>query len=267
MKADDLLLHVLGREPRLQPPLRVDQLDGTYDLVVVVAHRDREHRLRPVPELGVEALAADRLAGWRVVRVVVPLALSLRDRIADDRLLVHRHRERRVGALVDRVVLAGGEEELRAAFIVGFQPQARAVRVGELAHRREDESLQPVDVLLRRQGDADLVQLAELPVAAGDLRVELLDLALELDILLRHPKQLTQGGWRGIDRWSERDVRVTRRRLLAWTDQDERGLRDLNRDAERCGRQAELGQQRGELGLEATPLSIPVEVTEPALIL
>jgi len=37
--------------------------------------------------------------------------------------------------------------------------------VSQLAHGREDERLQPVDVLLRREGDADPVELAELAVA------------------------------------------------------------------------------------------------------
>src|SRR5258708_19622801 len=87
MEAHDLAVRVRGRKTRLQPSLGVDQLDRTDDLVVVVAHRHREHRLRSIPELGIEALATNRLSGRRVVRIVVDLALTDGNPIPADGLL------------------------------------------------------------------------------------------------------------------------------------------------------------------------------------
>ncbi len=131
------------------------------------------------------------------------------------------------------MVLAGGQEQLCAALILLLQPQARSVCVGQLAHGCEDERLQALDVFLRRQSAADPVQLAKLAVTAGCLFVELGDLALEHHVLHCHPKQLAQHRCRRIERRGERDIGVSRRRLVAWTDQDQRGLQDLNRHGER----------------------------------
>src|SRR6266516_3857345 len=61
-EAHDLGVDVLDRELGLKQSLGVDQLHRAGDLTVVVAHWDREHRLRAVAELRIEAPAPDRLA-------------------------------------------------------------------------------------------------------------------------------------------------------------------------------------------------------------
>src|SRR3989442_5801184 len=76
LEADDLGLHDLDLHPRLESPPGVDDLDGAHDVVVVVAHGHGEHRLGAVSELRIEALATHGLPRWRVVCVVVNLALA-----------------------------------------------------------------------------------------------------------------------------------------------------------------------------------------------
>jgi len=92
------------------------------------------------------------------------------------------------------VILARREEQLRDAVFLHLQPQACAIRVRQLTHRREDERLQPVDVLLGRQRDSDPVELAELAVAPVRLDFQLGDLLFQRDVLHRDPNQLSQGG-------------------------------------------------------------------------
>ncbi len=179
-ETNNLLLDGFDGQLRLELSLRVDELDGAHQRVVVVAHRHSEHRLGAIAVLSVEALAALRLAGWRVVSIVVDLARAHRHRVTDDALLVDWNLECLVGVSVDRVVLARGKEETGLAVGLDLlQPQARPVGVGELPHRREDEVLQLGDIPLGRERDADAVELLELPVLPPRLLLELLDLAAE----------------------------------------------------------------------------------------
>jgi len=156
--------------------LGVDQLDRPNHLVVVVPHGHGEHRLRPVAVLGIESLSALRLAGRRIVCVVVDLACPHRDRVADHALLVHRHLEVLVGALVYRGVLACAQRELGLIVLTyRLPPQAGAIGVGELAHRREDEFLELADVPLGGQSDPYAIELLELTVLPLRLILELTD--------------------------------------------------------------------------------------------
>ena len=114
--------------------------------------------------------------------------------------------------------------------------------MSQLAHGREDERLQPVDVLLRREGDADPVELAELAVAPVRFGLQLRHLPLEGDILHRNPDQLTHGRHGRVDRYLDRDGGHLLRRVLARREEDERRLLDLARVGQALGFQPGRGQ-------------------------
>ena len=65
-----------------------------------------------------------------------------------------------------------GAHDFEAQFLVAVHPVERsAVGVGDLLGRNQDRLEQPIDVLLARQRDADLVQLGQPRKQIGDGRV------------------------------------------------------------------------------------------------
>ena len=240
-EADDLLLDRVHGQLHVEASLGVDELNRADDLVVVVAHRHRQHRLGAVAVLRIESAPALRLARGRVVSVVIDLAGAHRDRVADHALFVHRDLERLV-CVVDREVLARGQEQLGHVVVDGLEPQACAVGIGQLAHRGEDELLQLVDVALGRKGDADAVQLLELTVLAPGLLLELPDVQLEHRVLQRDAQELAQGGRRRVGGRPDRDVLESFRRCLAGRQHDDRRGCNRLRVTKRGALESELGE-------------------------
>ena len=113
------------------------------------------------------------------------------------------------------MVLARRQEQLWAAVLIHLQPQAGAVRVRQLAHRREDERLQAFYVLLGRKGNADPVQLAKLAVAAMRFGLQLRQLLLEDNVFHPDTDELAHGRRGRVGRQLDRHQIKLLWRLLA----------------------------------------------------
>ena len=167
-----LALDLFGRGKALCPiTLAVDQLEDPDDVARRRPHRHHQHGLGPVAGMPVEG-RVDVIAGVarRLVGVGEVNALSCQRHVAGDALLVHRHVRGRGGAAArvrrgqgDRVVL--GELKAkppRLAVRLLNEVNGAGVAVGDGARQGEDEREQSVDIALRREPDADFVELLEL---------------------------------------------------------------------------------------------------------
>ena len=135
------------------------------------------------------------------------------------------------------------QEELRLTVLAHrLQPQARAVGVGQLAHRREDEVLQLADVPLGRQRDADAVQLLELTVLPARLLLVLPNRLLQRDVLHRQVQQVAQRRRGGVGGKRDRDVGQALGRALPGAEQDQGRRDDGGRVLQPRPHEAELGQ-------------------------
>src|SRR5487761_785220 len=258
-EADHLIRNVGYCQLGLKAALRVDQLDGADHLFVVVTQRNREHRFRAVAVLRIEPLSALRLAGRGIVSVVVEQARVRRDRVADHRLLVHRYLEVLV-RVIDRRVLACREAQLRLAVVADLnEPKAGAVGVGQLAHRREDEILQLVDIPLGRQLLTDPIELLELAVLATRLLLVLPRLLLERHVLHRQVQEMAQGGRGGVGGTRYRNVSEPLGGALPHTEQDQRRRDDGRRVFQPGPFEADFGQHRFQSGVVEAAEQVDVE--------
>ena len=158
---------------------RVEQLHHADDVVMNVLHRNGEEGLRAVAGLDVERPGAGKIEPLGLVGIRDVDRFSAQRRVGGDVAVIglaglgviHGQGRKRDFAL--RSAAQREVQRIRAhdlefqAVVVGAQIQAAAVGVGDVLGVEQNPFQQPVEVLLRRQRDANFVERLEASGALG----------------------------------------------------------------------------------------------------